>query len=129
MIAPNVFPMLHSCFLGNTLKQKNVICEDHIHTIIYLQMKDIMQIESEDKKISFDQFYSSIKILPTRVYGLIKEYNFKNINNREWFYVEDGKIPNFFLQMSSIFSFVCKVSIILNNFSIRVFLLSFELSF
>ena len=101
MIAPNVFPMLHSCFLGNTLKQKNVICEDHIHTIIYLQMKDIMQIESEDKKISFDQFYSSIKILPTRVYGLIKEYNFKNINNREWFYVEDGKIPNFLNDMKN----------------------------
>ena len=99
MIAPNVFPMLNSCLLSNTLKQKNVICEDHIHTIIYLQMKDIVKIDTENKKISFNQFYSSIKILPTRIYGLIKEYHFRNINNREWFYVEDDKIPQFLLDM------------------------------
>ena len=101
MIAPNVFPMLNSCILSNTLKQKNVICEDHIHTIIYLQMKDIVQIDPENKKISFDQFYSSIKILPTRIYGLIKEYHFRNINNREWFYVEDDKIPKFLQDMKN----------------------------
>jgi hypothetical protein len=97
MISSNVFPMLNSCILHHTLKQKNVICDDNNHPIIYLELKE--KIENEQKYISFDNFYSSIQILPTRVNGLIKEYNFKNINQREWFYIEDEKIPNFLKDM------------------------------
>jgi len=99
MIAPNVFPMLNSCLLKNILKQKNTICENHIHTIIYLEFKQ--PIENENNKISFEQFYSYIKILPSRVNGLIKEYNFKKINNHEWFYVEDNKISQFLEDMKN----------------------------
>ena len=95
MIAPNVFPMLNSCILNSILKQKNVICEDHIHTIIYMKLKKKIKLENNQKYISFDQFYSLIKIIPTRVYGLIQEYNYKNSNDKEWFYVEDVNISKF----------------------------------
>ena len=95
MISPNVFPMLNSCVLHHTLKQKNVICEDHIHTIISLEFENGIEEETKNKKISFKDFYSSIQILPTRVYGLIKEFDYKNINNREWYYIEDVNIPKF----------------------------------
>lgn len=96
MISPNVFPMLNSCILHTTLKQKNVICDESRHSIIYLELK-----ESINKKKSFLQFYESIQILPTRISGLIKQYHFKNVNNREWFYVEDGKIHNFLNDMKN----------------------------
>lgn len=99
MIAPNVFPMLNSCILHHTLKQKNVICDDKSHPIIYLELKEKIKLENEQKYISFDNFYLSMQILPTRVNGLIKEYNFKNINQLEWFYIEDEKIPNFLKDM------------------------------
>jgi len=100
MISPNVFPLLNSCILHHTLKQKNVICDDNNHSIIYLEFKEKIKIENKQKYISFNQFYSSIQILPTRINGLIKEYNFKNINNREWFYIEDDKIPKFLKDMN-----------------------------
>jgi hypothetical protein len=100
MISPNVFPMLNSCILHHTLKQKNVICDDNNHPIIYLELKEKIKIENEQKYISFDEFYSSIQILPIRINGLIKEYNFKNINQREWFYVEDEQIPKFLKDMN-----------------------------
>ena len=101
MISPNVFPMLNSCILHHTLKQKNVICDDNNQPIIYLELKEKIkiEIENEQKYISFDQFYSSIQILPIRISGLIKEYNFKNINQREWFYVRDEQIPKFLKDM------------------------------
>ena len=99
MIAPNVFPMLNSCILHYTLKQKNVICDDVAQPIIYLELKESIKIENTEKNISFDQFYSSIQELPTRVNGLIKKYNYKNINQREWFYIEDEQISNFLLDM------------------------------
>jgi hypothetical protein len=95
MIAPNVFPMLNSCLLENALKQKNSICEDHIHTIIYLQIKELIKIENENTTINFIDFYKILKFLPSRTYGLIQEYHIKNMHNRKWFYVEDNKIPNF----------------------------------
>jgi hypothetical protein len=96
MISPNVFPMLNSCILHTTLKQKNVICDESRHSIIYLELKEPINI-----KKSFLQFYESIQKLPTRISGLIKQYHFKNINNREWFYVEDGNIPNFLNDMKN----------------------------
>ena len=96
MISPNVFPMLNSCILHTTLKQKNVICDESRHSIIYLELK-----EPVNKKKSFLQFYESIQKLPTRISGLIKQYHFKNVNNREWFYVEDGKIHNFLNDMKN----------------------------
>jgi hypothetical protein len=63
-------------------------------------LKEKIKLENEQKYISFDQFYSSIQILPIRINGLIKEYNFKNINQREWFYVEDEQIPKFLKDMN-----------------------------
>ena len=99
MIAPNVFPMLNSCILHHTLKQKNVICDDMPQPIIYLELKEPIKIENTEKKISFDQFYSLLQELPTRINGLIKEYNYKNVNQREWFYIEDEQIPNFLKDM------------------------------
>lgn len=71
------------------------------HPIIYLELKEKIKIENEQNYISFDKFYSSIQILPIRVNGLIKEYNFKNINQREWFYVEDEQIPKFLKDMNN----------------------------
>jgi hypothetical protein len=99
MIAPNVFPMLNSCILHHTLKQKNVICDDVAQPIIFLDLKEPIKIDNIEKNISFDLFYSSIQELPTRVNGLIKKYNYKNINQREWFYIEDEQISNFLLDM------------------------------
>ena len=63
MISPNVFPMLNSCILHHTLKQKNVICDDNNHPIIYLELKEKIKIENEEKFLSFDQFYLSIQLL------------------------------------------------------------------
>lgn len=90
IISPNVFPMLNSCVLHTTLKQKNVICDESRHRIIYLELK-----EPINKKISFVKFYELIQKLPKRINGLIKQYHFKNIYNRQWFYIENEKIPNF----------------------------------
>ena len=81
MIAPNVFPMLNSCLLENALKQKNSICEDHINTIINLQLKNPIKIENENENtiINFTQLYNIFTKLPTHTYGIIQEYHIKKI--------------------------------------------------
>jgi hypothetical protein len=97
LISPNVFPMLNSYFLHNTLKQKNIICENGNYTIFCIQLKD--HIENANKYISFNNFYNIMQNLPNRINGFIKEYNFKDINNHRWFYVTDDKIPKFLQDM------------------------------
>jgi len=101
MIAPNVFPMLNSCLLENALKQKNSICEDHINTIINLQLKNPIKIENENTIINFTQLYNIFTKLPTHTYGIIQEYHINKIHHCKWFYVEDNKIPNFLDDMKN----------------------------
>jgi hypothetical protein len=99
MISPNIFPLLNSCTLHHTLKQKNVICHDNSHSIIYLELKEKIKLDNEQKYILFDKLYLSLQILPIRISGLIKEYDYKNSNDREWFYIEDLNIPKFLNHM------------------------------
>jgi hypothetical protein len=101
MIAPNVFPMLNTCLLENALKQKNSICGDNIHTIIYLQLKDPIKIGNENTIIDFTKLYNILENLPTRIDGLIQEYHINKIDQRRWFYVEENKIPNFLDDMKN----------------------------
>ena len=99
MISPNVFPMLNSCLLSNTLKQKNSICGNKIHTIFNVEFKELLKLDGENKIITYNNLYSVLKFLPKQIDGLIKEYNFKNSNSYEWYYVEDDKISKFLNDM------------------------------
>jgi hypothetical protein len=99
LISPNVFPLLNSHSLHNTLKQKNIICENGNYTIFSIQLKS--HIENENKYISYTNFYNIMQNLPNRIKGFIKEYNFKEINNNCWFYVTDEKIPKFIQDMNN----------------------------
>jgi hypothetical protein len=99
MISPNVFPMLNSLILNNIFKNEYCICNNQEHSIIYLELKEKIKLHNDNKFISFNKFVSIIKILPNLNNKIIKEYEFKNINQHEWFYVKDNKIPDFLEEM------------------------------
>jgi hypothetical protein len=99
MISPNVFPMLNSLILNNIFKNDYCICNNQEHSIIYLELKEKIKLHNDNKFISFNKFVSIIKILPNLNNKIIKEYEFKNINQHEWFYVKDNKIPDFLEEM------------------------------
>ena len=101
MISPNVFPMLNSFALPNKLNNKNYIYSTYEHSIVYLDFKEKIKLANDNKIISFNKLFSIIKILPNITNKTIKEYEFKNINQKEWFYVKDNKIPEFLQQMKN----------------------------
>ena len=101
MISPNVFPMLNSFALPNKLNNKNYIYSTYEHSIVYLDFKEKIKLANDNKIISFNKLFSIIKILPNIPNKIIKEYEFKNINQKEWFYVKDNKIPEFLQQMKN----------------------------
>jgi hypothetical protein len=99
MISPNVFPMLNSFIPHKLFQNKKCICNKKEHSIIYLEFKEKIMLNNDNKFISFNKFFSIIKILPNINNNIIKEYDFKNINQQEWFYVQDNKIPKFIQDM------------------------------
>jgi hypothetical protein len=99
MFSPNVFPMLNSFIPHKVIQNKKCICINNEHSIIYLELKEKIKLPNDNKFISFSKFFSIIRILPTINNNIIKEYEFKNINQYEWFYVKDAKIPNFLEEM------------------------------
>jgi hypothetical protein len=99
MISPNVFPMLNSFILHNKLKTKNSIYINNENSIIYIDFKENIKLANNNKIISFNKLFSVIKMLPNIPYNIIKEYEFKNINKCEWFYVKDAKIADFLKEM------------------------------
>lgn len=98
MISPNVFPMLNSFSLQKLFKNNNCICINNEHSIINLELKEKIKLSNDNKFISFNKFYSIIKILPDSNNNIIKEYQYKT-NQHEWFYVQDDKIPKFMQDM------------------------------
>ena len=100
MFSPNVFPMLNS-FALNKLNNKNCIFCNNEHSIIYLDFKEKIKLANDNKIISFNKLFSVIKILPEFPNKIIIEHEFKNINNREWFYVKDNKIQDFIKEMKN----------------------------
>jgi hypothetical protein len=99
MISPNVFPMLNSFIPHKLFQNKKCICNNKEHSIFYLELKEKIKLNNDNKFISFNKFFSIIKILPNINNNIIKEYDFKNINQQEWFYVQDNKIPKFMQDM------------------------------
>jgi len=99
MISPNVFPMLNSFIPHKLFQNIKCICNKKEHSIIYLEFKEKIMLNNDNKFISFNKFFSIIKILPNINNNIIKEYDFKNINQQEWFYVQDNKIPKFIQDM------------------------------
>jgi hypothetical protein len=98
MISPNVYPMLNSLSLQRLFKNNNCICINNEHSIINLELKEKIKLPNDNKFISFNKFYSIIKILPDSNNNIIKEYQYKT-NQHEWFYVQDDKIPKFMQDM------------------------------
>ena len=64
MISPNVFPMLNSFNLQKLFENNNCICINNEHSIINLELKEKIKLLNDNKYISFNKFYSIIKILP-----------------------------------------------------------------
>jgi hypothetical protein len=92
--------MLNS-FALNKLNNKNCIFCNNEHSIIYLDFKEKIKLANDNKIISFNKLFSIIKILPEFPNKIIIEHEFKNINNREWFYVKDNKIQDFIKEMKN----------------------------
>lgn len=99
MISPNVFPMLNSFALPTKIINKNYIYNIEQHCIMHLDFKE--KLANENKIICFNKLFSIIKILPIIDSNIIKEYEFKNINKKEWFYVKDNKISGFLHEMKN----------------------------
>lgn len=98
MISPNVFPMLNSFSLNNKFKIKNSIYINNDNSIIYIDFKENIKLANDSKIISFNKLFSVLKILPN-IKNYIKEYEFKNINKSDWFYIKDSKIADFIKEM------------------------------
>lgn len=98
MISPNVFPMLNSFSLNNKFKIKNSIYINDDNSIIYINFKENIKLANDSKIISFNKLFSVLKILPN-IKNYIKEYEFKNINKSDWFYIKDSKIADFIKEM------------------------------
>jgi hypothetical protein len=99
IISPNVFPMLNSFSIPAKIINKNHIYSTFEHSIMHLDFKE--KLANENKIICFNKLFSIIKILPSININIIKEYQFKNINQKEWFYVKDNKISGFLHEMKN----------------------------
>lgn len=101
IISANVFPMLNSFVLHNLIKNKNCFFNQNENSIIHLDFKEKIKLENNNTIISFNKLLKIIKILPEISNKIIIEYEFKNINKREWFFVKDSKIPDFIKEMKN----------------------------
>jgi hypothetical protein len=99
IISPNIFPMLNSVCLDDIFKIGNSICNDCIYPIICLELNE--SFKKSSKKTSLNKLYDLLDFIPNRINGLVTKYDFDRVNNLEWFYIDDYRIPDFLREMKN----------------------------
>jgi len=93
IISPNVFPLLNSNHLEDTLTYKNCFSEINDNIIAYIYCKE--PLSKINNIVKFKILLDILKMLPTCVNGLLKDFNNKMDKYKGWFYIDDHKIQNF----------------------------------